>query len=400
MAKRFYAANLEIKSAIPLAKVEGTVDLYPAELSAVFANGSVFANGLHWSGRPTLQSNMEYTPALNAANVAHLRSSRAPQTVFFTLATTDNRPPSFDDSGSLLALLSGYKMVGYRAPYVQMEKLTMSTMAGLVDAATRTVHARFKQQIDVDSSDPVWVSLCIRPSRLGQFVVAAFKVPQLGITLFLDDGRIINHRFIATIGQTGFILSPYLSSVEDVIFLAGGVHKVSRVKSFQITTNGAWGWLDGFDVHLTPIHVSPQPTARGLLLSARTSPPDVLAKPNDEAKIACYVDSVDGRPYDAGRPVFSRDGVLKLEGWTAPKEPARSIEAWVVLTSANGEKSFFKAPSRGRPDVAAAFKRSDLETAGFSVMLDIGTLSGSQRLSLYSVSAGAAFACPIEMNVE
>ena len=68
MAKRFYAANLEIKSAIPLAKVEGTVDLYPAELSAVFANGSVFANGLHWSGRPTLQSNMEYTPALNAAN--------------------------------------------------------------------------------------------------------------------------------------------------------------------------------------------------------------------------------------------------------------------------------------------------------------------------------------------
>ena len=68
LAKRFYAANLEIKSAIPLAKVEGTVDLYPAELSAVFANGSVFANGLHWSGRPTLQSNMEYPPALNAAN--------------------------------------------------------------------------------------------------------------------------------------------------------------------------------------------------------------------------------------------------------------------------------------------------------------------------------------------
>jgi hypothetical protein len=392
--RKFDDANLQIKSSVPLANVHGTVDLYPTELSAIFANG------LHWSGRPIIQSYVEYSPALNAQNVAHLRSNRAPQTVFFTLSAIDNRLPSFDDSGSLLELLSGYKIVNYHPPYIQMEKYSTSSMAGLTPSEARTLHAKFQQVIDIGSTDPVWVSLNVEPNRLGQLVASAFKLPRLGITLFLDDGRIINHRFIATIGQTGFILSPYLSSTEDIIFLAAGIQAVPRVKSFKITTNGAWGWLDGFDVHITPIHIALQPTARPLLLSAPTTPPDTLTKRVGDAKIACYIEAVNGQPYDTARPVFALDKVLELRGWTAPKEPAKSIEAWVVLTSASGEKSFFKATSRDRPDVVAAFKRPDLKTAGFRVLLDLGAVTGRQKLSLYSLSGGAAFACPVEMNVE
>jgi hypothetical protein len=394
LPRKFDDANLKIKSSVPLANVHGTVDLYPTELSAIFANG------LQWSGRPIMQSYVEYSPALNAQNVAHLRSNRAPQTVFFTLSAIDNRLPSFDDSGSLLELLSAYKIVDYHPPYIQMEKYSTSSMAGLIASATRTLHAKFQQEIDIGSTDPVWVRLNVEPNRLGQLVASAFKLPRLGITLFLDDGRVINHRFIATIGQTGFILSPYLSNTEDIIFLAAGIQAVPRVKSFKITTNGAWGWLDGFDVHITPIHVGVQPTARGLLLSGPTTPPDTLAKPVGDAKIACYIDAVNGRPYDTARPVFALDKVLELRGWTAPKELAKSIEAWVVLTSASGEKSFFKAASRDRPDVVAAFERPDLKTAGFRVVLDLGAVTGKQKLSLYSLSAGAAFACPVEMNVE
>jgi hypothetical protein len=176
---------------------------------------------------------------------------------------------------------------------------------------------------------------------------------------------------------------------------------IPRVKSFNITRNGAWAWAESFGVSLSPVRISPQPTARSLMLAAPATPANALTKPVDGPKISCSIDSVNGQPYDPARPAHPRDRTLKLEGWTAPVEPAESIEAWIVLTDANGSRTFFRAVSTDRPDIARHFNRPELKRAGFSVILDLSgrALNGTQRVSLYSVSDGAAFACPFDFNV-
>jgi hypothetical protein len=96
-----YTRSIEaIKAKEPLPHVEGTVDIYPYQLSAIFGNN------LRWSGRPVFLSFNSYTPELQAKNVAHLTGSTAPDTVFFTFAPLDNHLPALEDSQSLLMLLS------------------------------------------------------------------------------------------------------------------------------------------------------------------------------------------------------------------------------------------------------------------------------------------------------
>jgi hypothetical protein len=393
-----YIRSIEaIKALEPLPHVEGTVDVYPTELSAIFANN------LRWSGRPVFQSYSVYTPELQAKNVAHLVGSAAPDTVFFTFAPIDGRLPALEDSQSLLKLLSAYRITALVPPYVRMDREPDSINAQLREREERSMVVGWDQDIPVTNPAAMWVNVDARPSLLGRLARSAFKLPELEIDLTLVDGSVSRHRFIASIGRSGFIVSPYLTTAADLVYLTAGLSSARRVKSFKLVTHAPNFWKGDIAVRLTPINITPQPTARALILTQPSiNPPIALSRPLQQTAALCSIDFVNDRPYQHASTNKAVDGTVRLQGWTAPPANAESssISTWVTLISLDGKTQYFKAPLQDRSDVAVFFKRPDLKESGFSITLDLSERPGKQTINLFSVSGEAAYKCSMAVDIE
>jgi hypothetical protein len=397
VALQNYTTAIErIRAQEPLPHVEGTVDLYPWELSAIFANN------LRWLGRPVFQSYFAYTPELQAKNAAHLVGSTAPDTVFFTFAPIDGRLPTLDDAQSLLKLLSTYRITALATPYVRMDRAPGLTNVQLREGEERSMVVGWDQDIPVTNPAAMWVNVDARPSLLGRLARSAFKLPQLEIDLTLVDGSVARHRFIASIGRSGFIVSPYLTTAADLVFLTAGLSSARRVKSFKLVTHSPNFWKSDIAVRLTPINITPQPTARALVVAQPSiNPPTALSRPLQQTTALCAIDLVNDRPHQHVPTHKAVDGTVRLQGWTAPPENAESssMSSWVALTSPDGETQYFKAPPQNRPDVAVVFKRPALKESGFNITLDLSARPGIQTINLFSVSGEAGLA-PISWRGE
>jgi hypothetical protein len=392
--KQKYTAAIEhIKAQNPLPHVEGTVDVYPTDVAAIFANN------LQWSGRPVFQSYSAYTPELQAKNVAHLTGATAPDTVFFTFSPIDERLPASDDSESLLKLISTYRITDFVSPYVRMDRAPESKNAQLRDGEARLLMARWNQDIALPDTAPLWITIDARPSLLGRLVESAFKLPQLEIDLTLADGSVAHHRFIASVARSGFIVSPYLTSPIDLINLAAGLPSARAIKSLKLVTHSPTFWNSNIDVRVTPISITPQPTARALANAQRLMEPSPQSRPIKEATATCKVDFVNGERYQPNLMREDHGGSLRLQGWIAPPPnvDSNSMSTWAALTSDDGNREYFKALPEDRSDVIAALQRPAF---GFDITLDLNAHLGRQIINLYSVSESAAYQCSETMNVE
>lgn len=277
LKQRYTRSIAAIKSHEPLPQVAGTVDVYPTELAAVFANN------LRWSGRPVFQSYAAYTPELQAKNVAHLAGRSAPDTVFFSFAPIDRHLPASEDSVSLLRLLSTYRVTALTPPYVRMDRAPGSINAPLRRDGDRSMSASWNQDIPVTDAGAMWVDVDARPSLLGRLLSGVFKMPELEIDLRLVDGSVVARRFIASVGRSGFIVSPYLATASDLVYLTAGSSSSCRVTSFRLVTHSPRLWRSGVAVRLTPIEIIPQPTAKALALAAAgqadSAIPAILPRP-------------------------------------------------------------------------------------------------------------------------
>ena len=382
-----YSAAVEtIKIRDPLPHVDGSADVYPADLSAIFAND------LRWSGRPVFQSYSAYTPELQAKNVAHLTGATAPDTVFFTFSPIDGRLPASDDSESLLKLISTYRITDFVSPYVRMDRSPKSSNAQLRKEEPLSLMTRWNQDIALPDAAPLWITIDIRPSLLGRLVQSVFKLPQLEIDLTLADGSVAHHRFIASIARSGFIISPYLTSPIELINLAAGLPSARAVKSLKLVTHSPTFWKSDIDVRVTPISITPQSTARALANTLRSMESSPQSRPIKETAATCNVDFVNGERFQPNLTHNDHGGTLRLQGWIAPPPNAdsNSMSMWAALTSDEGETEYFKAQLQSRSDVIAALKRPAF---GFDITLDLKAHPGKQILKLFSVSESAAYQC-------
>jgi hypothetical protein len=263
----FARANAAIRRASPLPPVKGTVDLYPWDLSFLFAAG------MKWDGRPIPQSYSAYTPALEEANAAHLIGGNAPDNVFFAVAPIDGRLPAIEDALSWPLLLSRYSIVGFHGDYLQMLRAAHPARMRLDGRAVR-VGARLNKWIDVPSVGRlVWARIGMRPTLFGKLVLAAFKLPQVQIELRLADGRTVRHRYIPEMGRAGFLLSPYVASTSDFGMMAAGLGRRHDVRQIRLDAPRVGLWARRIGVSFKELHIAPQQGVRQLLLTEPSSPP-------------------------------------------------------------------------------------------------------------------------------
>lgn len=212
----FNQANDTIRRAEPLPNVEGNADLYPFNLSLLFASG------LEWSGRPIIQSYSAYTRDLAEANAEHLIGDTAPANILFAITPIDGRLPSLEDAQSWPYLLSRYSIAGAHGNYLVMVR-RVHPVPIKVESPGAKVLARANEWIDVPpTSGVVWATVHLQPTLVGELVLAVFKLPEVQIELQLADGRIVQHRYIPEIGEGGFLLSPYVGSTSDFALMAAG----------------------------------------------------------------------------------------------------------------------------------------------------------------------------------
>lgn len=396
LQRTYRRAVASIRRLEPLPAVSGAVDIYPVEL------GAIFANGLSWSGRPIFQSYSAYTSNLLKLNADHLRSNAAPTDIFFAFAPIDDRLPALDDSNSILALLSGYRVVGYDAAYVHLERVARLNGTHLLENAMQTTAVSFGQAVEIAGDMPMWVEIDTRPSILGRLADALFKLPPVDIELTLADGTVVRHRYIPQIGDSGFIISPYLASGMDLIDLAAGIPGAQTVKSFRLVTESPNFWKANFTVKQTPIEVAVQETARSLVLTRPTAVVPSFSASSVVPTTQCSIDLVNGAAHHGSIVRAESASVLDITGWIAPPAgiSAADFDVWIVATSHSGEKHYFESRHVVRQDVANFFNRADMANSGFSIKLDTGMLRGPQTLEIVTASKVDSFKCPTTLVLD
>ncbi|WP_144108512.1 hypothetical protein [Paraburkholderia sp. BCC1886] len=230
--------------------VTGTADVYPTRLDILFMND------IPWAGRPVIQSYSAYRPVLDQLNADHLTGAAAPDNVFLAVTPIDFRLPTLEDALSWGIFLTNYSIVGQQLNLIQMKKTLPpkpTTSTPLFDADAKTNEA-----IAVPPTDGIVIArINMRPTLLGQAVLAAYKLPQVYIDLTLTSGKTVRFRYIPEMGTTGFVLSPLVASNADFVAMAAGKFN-QPVKSIQLVSSSNLLWKHNIHVTLETLHVKPQ----------------------------------------------------------------------------------------------------------------------------------------------
>ena len=248
---RFQAANAAILATSPFKPGQGTVDVYPYELSTIFAAGA------NWAGRPVFQSYSAYSRSLLEANAHHLQSDKAAQTIYFTLEPIDNRLPALDDSLSWPILFSKYDITGQEGPYLRLERRADRKVSFSPGQHREPASG---EAIEVAADGMQWATVDLAPSWLGRLVDLLYVLPRVDIELTLADSRVVTRRLIPAITRAGFLLSPYVETTRDYA-LAPVDPSINRVTSIRVIAPRPWLWKNTVRVSLQGVNVDPKPTS-------------------------------------------------------------------------------------------------------------------------------------------
>lgn len=213
---KYADALAEIRNWSPAPQVQGTVDVYPWNQSVAIAYG------LPYRPRPVFQSYCAYSPELARINVDYLRGPRAPDAILFDVAAgprLQHFPPA-DDGPSWPELLTRYDFEQASRSFLLLRKSSRPRAYALWPIPQ--VEARFDTPIAVPTTEdgPVWVQMTIEPTVAGRILSAAYKDPELFMTVTLPGGHEQRYRLIAGEAKAGFLLSPVIANRQAFAALA------------------------------------------------------------------------------------------------------------------------------------------------------------------------------------
>ena len=213
-ADRRYERELaRVRERFPVAQEPGTFDVYPWDLDVLFANG------LAYQPRPMWQSLSVFSGELGALNAHHLATAQAPRHVLFDVKTIDGRFPALDDALSWPELLSRYDLTDASGPFLRLERAASPRPLHFVPIAT--VSAALDRAVAVPpmAPAPIWATVDIRLTWLGQLVKAFYKPPPLLLAVRTAAGE-GTFRLLPAVARGGFLLSPLVATRMDFAALA------------------------------------------------------------------------------------------------------------------------------------------------------------------------------------
>lgn len=224
-----YTANVAaIRTAFPLPALPGTWDVYS------YSQSILLANNVPWSPRPVFQSYSAYGPELAKLNAAHLRGPSAPDNILFSVSPIDGRLPALEDGLSWLTLVNDYSQQSRIGDYVVLRHDRGASPAALKPLTQ--VNMQLGQSLPVPPGNtPIWAKLDLTPSIAGRIANVLFAAPEVRIELSFADGRTESYRYIASMGATGFLVSPLIRNTDDFVKLTSA-DRDQHFSSFRPTS--------------------------------------------------------------------------------------------------------------------------------------------------------------------
>ncbi|HEY1944473.1 MAG TPA: hypothetical protein VGH40_20360 [Roseiarcus sp.] len=395
-----------IRRQAPLPSLTGGTDTYS------FGQSRLLANGLDFDPRPVFQSYSAYTPALLEANAAHLVGDAAPRNILFAVQPIDSRLPSLDDGASWPLLLTRYDPVALTPDGVAIlrQRSAPTTDQPLPASPNHWDHYRLKRTIPLPVTDsPLWAQIDAKPSVLGQLAKIIFKLPKLKIEFRMSDGSVRKYRYIADIGERGFVVSPLVSDTRDflALVLPGRTAYFSQSRPVSMSIYPAGGvferafWGKDIRVQFSELNLPAQTSGTSVVsdfFQPLNDEPDAqdagLAKTPD-----CSIDGVNGQSIDQRPP--NVQGHLHVYGWgvVSMNDNLAPTQTKIVLIGEKGDVHAAVARSVPRPDVNAHFGRPKLGDVGFDAFVDVSKLNGLHDLKIRVSANGAARECAASAKI-
>lgn len=229
-------ALAQIREKNPMPPLNGTVDIIPS-LQVV-----ILAHGYNYQPRPIFQEYLAYTPKLIATNRAFLRSAQAPDYLFFSPGSIDDRYPSSAEGAiwpDLLRFYQSDRRVGDSLLLLTRRPKPLDEIVDINSTTTRLL--RFGEGVRLADYPTVFARIRIEQTFWGRLADLLFKPAPIFLKVRLRDGSMKVHRLIPKMASEGFLLSPYVKSSEEFHRLASGELddlKDQQVDEMWIETSG------------------------------------------------------------------------------------------------------------------------------------------------------------------
>jgi len=211
----YVSACADIRRQNPLPAIEGPVDIYP------YNQDVLVAYGLDYAPRPVFQSCTAFRPSLAALNAAYLRGDRAPGTILFNVHNIDGRYPTLDDGPSWPELLTRYDISAKEGRYLVLKRASAPRAFALAPSGEAV--ATVGEWLEMPTPAPVvWADVDVRLAPANCVLGFLWRPVWPVLSVKLADGSEKAFRFVASMGRSGFLLSPLVEDIDQFALLAAG----------------------------------------------------------------------------------------------------------------------------------------------------------------------------------
>jgi len=221
----------------------GSSDLYNHDLTKLIVTKN------EWQPRPVFQSYSAYTKKLSKINLNHLLTS-PPDNIFLMVNTIDGRFPSLDDGASWPVFFSSYTPDSIYGSYLHLLKKPSVTLPSY-EIFSKSKH-RLNDLVPVPpSTEPIFSRLIINKTFFGSIINLTYRPDILHLTVFFEDGSNKRFRFIASMGESPFLLSPLVENTEDFLHMFNDPFQNKKIQFLKLQNNGlGTDWENEFVLEL------------------------------------------------------------------------------------------------------------------------------------------------------
>ena len=389
-------AKRKIREEVQFPKTPGDADVYSVNLS------NLFANDIKWKPRPIPQSYSVYTPALVKLNNEHLRYD-GPSRVFFRLFPIDGRYPTMEDGASWLTLMSHYQPAGIVKSFAYFDRAQMVHAVSL-DGPIGPGILKLGTDYPLPHDAPLFVKIDIQPTFIGKLLSFAYKTPQLHLVATYADGRSVTYRYIPGMGQTGFVLSPTVSTATEFFALQSPNWKeyLGAKMPLSIDIRGDSGtslaWKLEAPIQLYRIKVPTYASVDSMLFQAPTRVASVygfLPTPD------CNIDHIND--VDPGtKPLKTASNILHIEGWAmiSSKTGQQNDKVSIALVYPDGHALVYPSNKTDRQDVGVFFHHPDVKMVGYDALINIRDTPRPFAIRIMQTSKLKTYICDRAIQLE
>lgn len=262
LGREYAAAQAHLQASLPLASLDGTVDLYG------HGQGALLAQPVAYQPRPVFQSYGAYTVGLQARNRRALEGSGGVRHVLYDPASIDHRYPLLDDAASVPVLLASFDGRGEVGGYAHLERRARPKT--IQRQAVATVVVAIGEDLALDVGDGlVWAEIDLPMSYAGRLASAAFKLPPVYLEVQTADGRSRLQRIVPDVARGGMLVSPLIGSSTELLFLLDGTPPRPAQQVTSIRALVDWPFAYASRVHLRLFRLLIEDAQAGAGLSGR-----------------------------------------------------------------------------------------------------------------------------------